>query len=226
MKTIRLTCLILSVSAALAANANAANFFVSNLITGTGSSDTLFQNAGGLNAALLDGGVVSLGYFGSNTFVPSSNIADVRATINEFIPQAFGLTGSNLFQVGDAEGGPGYVDVGPPVDGAPVLTGNPLIGRLVYAFVGNAATLEESTAFGLFSVGTIRDESATEDTFLASPTGAAPILGQINVAAFTGQTSPTFGSSTFDTLQLEAVPEPSALLLSAFGALALLRRKR
>ncbi|MDP4719699.1 MAG: PEP-CTERM sorting domain-containing protein [Akkermansiaceae bacterium] len=212
---------------ALSLQVNAANYAVSNLVNGAGSTDTLFQEAGAVNAALLDGGIVSLGYFGSNSYVPSADLANISTTISDFTSVTSGLTGGFLTQLTTA-GTAGYVDEA-LFDGPSILTGNPLIGRTVYMFVGDAATLAASNAFALVAVGTILDESSTpENQFSANPTGTTPLIGQINAGAFTGDPVPgaAAGVTTFDTLQLAAVPEPSALLLSAFGALALLRRKR
>lgn len=208
---------------------NAANFFVSNLITGTGASDTLFQNAGNTSASLLNGGIVTLGYFGSNAYAPSSSLSSINTTISDFTVITSALTGTPLYQLNPSSppaGGAGYVDSGPPFDGAAITTGNALIGRTVYAFVGNGATLAASTAWALYSVGVITDETAAENTFTASATGTTPIIGQINLAAFTGQASPSLGSSTYNTIQLQAIPEPSTFLLASLGVIALLRRRR
>jgi hypothetical protein len=222
---------LLGIAAAISislTSANGAVYIVSNLITGGGSSDTLFQSSGAVNAPLMNGGVVTLGYFSSNAYVPSSDTAVIATTIADFTIVASALTGSFSNQLGEA-GTAGYVDAA-PVDTASILTGDPLIGRTLYAFVGNAATLAASTAFALKAVGTIADDSASENSYLASPSGGVtPVIGTINVNAFTGNPFPNAGAgiTTFDTLQLvDAVPEPSVLLLSAFGVLALLRRKR
>ncbi len=206
-----------------------ANFFVSNLTSGTGASDTLFQNAGNTSASLLDGGIVALGYFGSNVYTPSGNVSSIGTTISDFTVITSGLTGSTLYQLNPSSpppGGAGYVDIGPPFDGAVIPTGSGLIGRTVYAFVGNGATLSGSTAWALYSVGILADETAAENIYTASATGTTPVIGQINIAAFTGQASPSLGSSTYNTIQLEAIPEPSSMMLAALGVFALLRRRR
>lgn len=207
-------------------SAHSAVYTVSNFVdAGLTGTDTLFQNAGlDASAALLDGGIVSLGYFGVGV-VPSSSLGDIAATIASFTSVASGLTGGNSAQLAGAPIAAGYVDEA-GVSTASIITGsNALIGRALYAFVGNAPTLAASTAFGLTQVGTIADDLPNEITYLASPAGSVPLIGQINVDAFTGDPV-GFGTATFDTFQLAAVPEPSTLLLSAFGALALLRRKR
>ena len=206
---------------------NAANYVVSNLATGSGTSDTLFQSSGAVNAPLLNGGIVSIGYFSSNAYIPSSDLSMIGTTIGAFTIVDFALTGSFSNQL-DVSGAAGYVDKA-LFDGTLILTGNPLIGRTVYLFAGNGATLAASNAFALQSVGVIVDEESGESQFSTNPTGQpTPVIGQINVGAFSGNPFPTAGAgtTTFNTLQLTAIPEPSTLLLSALGVLALLRRKR
>lgn len=213
------------VVSALCIQVNAANYSVSNLIAGSGPSDTLFQSSGAINAPLLDGGIVALGYFPTNAYIPSGDIANIATTISDFTIVDFGLTGSFSAQLG-AAGTAGYVDKA-TLDGSPIVGADPLIGRALYAFVGNSATLGGSSSFALKQVSTLADDTAAENDYTASPTGGvAPVIGQINTGGFTG--NPVgFGSSTFNTLQLaDPVPEPSTLLLSAFGVLGLLRRKR
>lgn len=201
-----------------AANAKAAVYVVSNVISGSGTADALYQNT---NNTLLSGGVVAMGYFGSNAYVPSSSLTDIAVTIANFTIVASGIAGSNSATL---EGSfAGYVE-SPGVDTPDITGANPLIGRALYVFVGNGPTLATSTAWALKQVAVIQDDVTPEVTYLANPKGgAAPVIGTIG--SFTGNAS-GIGQSTYTTLKLVAIPEPSVALLGALGALGLLRRRR
>lgn len=210
---------------AASSHSNAAIYYVSNLVTGSGSSEALYQSAGLANAPLLSGGIVALGYFPSNAYVPSSSLGDINTTISDFIIVAFALAGSNSAQL-SGPGAAGYVDAA-AVDLANIASNSPLVGRALYAFAGSASTLSTSTAWALKQVATLVDDEAAEGEYFANPKGGvAPVIGTIG--SFTGEPLPDLaaGPSTFSTLQLVAVPEPSAVLLGALGAIGLLRRRR
>ena len=165
--------LILSISLVSVSISSGANYVVSNLVAASGPTDTLFQEAGPTtNAPLLNGGIVSLGYFGSNSYVPSSATSMVAQTVEDFTLVTSALTGSFSDQLQEA-GTAGYVDA-PLFDGSVITAPNALIGRAVYAFVGNASTLELSSAFALYQVGTIVDETAFESEFNVNPAGTVP----------------------------------------------------
>jgi len=201
--------------AALNCTANAAIYLPSNVVTGT-NRDVLFQTPGALNAPLLSGGIVALGYFTGGA--PSSNPALIMTTISNFTLQTFALTAT--FSV-DLDGSfAGYVQ-GAEFNGPVIPLGSPLIDLPVYIFVGNAATLASSTAWALIQTATIAADIPVEQTYTAVPSlGNVPVLGSFGT--FTGAVNEA--SATYNTLQL--VPEPSAALLGAIGALALLRRRR
>ena len=208
----------LSFTAALismASTAIAANIIVSNVGSGYAYSDTLFEN---VNGSLLDGGIVAMGYFGSND--PSTDLSEITNTIADFTTLASGVAGS---QSASLEGAfAGYVEVADYNTGV-LGSGSTLIGKKVYAFVGNQSTLAASTSFALFLTGTFAEEEAGfEDSFIAQPFGLVPLIGTVDSIT---TNSPISGSpETFTTLKL--VPEPSTTLLGAVGALALLRRRR
>ena len=219
---------------------NAASFYVSNLVDG--STDILFQQAGASNAALLDGGVVTLGYF-ANGYTPSSSLGSIATTIADFTiignpsgPATTGgafasaLTNTTSAQLGGSETSPGYVDAAAVTTISPITVGNALIGRTLYMFVGNSTTLNASTAFALQAVGVIADDVPNANDYFARPnSGVSAVIGQFNTNAYTGNPFPVGlgGSSrSFDTFQLQAIPEPSSLLLVSIGVLALLRRRR
>ena len=200
---------------AMASSANAANIIVSNVGSGYAYSDTLFEN---VNGSLLDGGIVAMGYFGSND--PSTDLSEITNTLADFTTLASGVAGSFSASLEGAFAG--YVEVADYNTGV-IGSGSTLIGKKVYVFVGNQSTLVASTAFALFLTGTFAEEEAGfEATFIAQPFGLVPLIGTIDSIT---ANSPISGSpETFTTLKL--VPEPSTTLLGAVGALALLRRRR
>jgi hypothetical protein len=203
---------------AFSAVSSAATFVVTNVIGGVASTDALYANSDG---TLMNGGVVTLGYFGTNAYVPSSSLATISTTISDFTIVASGIPGSFSEDLGGSFAG--FVQ-GAPVSVAAITGANPLIGRPLYVFAGNAATLAGSTAWALKQVNVIVDDVPVETTYLANPLGgAAPVIGTFGT--FTGNAGGQ-GSGTFTTLQLAVIPEPSAALLGALGALGLLRRRR
>jgi MYXO-CTERM domain-containing protein len=200
---------------ALTSQANAASYIISNVVSGDGTADALYQD---VNDSLLDGGIVALGYFTGGT--PSSSLNDITTTIAGFTLQASALTGSNSVNLGGSFAGYVEADL---VSGATISGSNALIGQSMYVFVGNAATLETSTAWALASIGTIQDDVPFNQEYNANPLGVTPLIG--SVGSYTGNAS-GFGSSTYNTLKLAAVPEPSAALLGAIGAVLLVVRRR
>jgi hypothetical protein len=209
-------------------SAKAATFYVSNLVDL--NTDVLFQETGATNAPLLNGGIVAIGYFSSNAYVPSSSLAVIGTTISDFTIVTSALTGSASAQLSVA-GQAGYVDAAGFSVGT-ITNVSPLFGRTIYVFVGNQSTLGASTAFALQAVGVIADDTpvpgGNEYFTRPSSTIPVPVIGQINTNAYTGEPFPSGGAGvqSFDTLQLIAIPEPSTLLLASLGVLGLLRRRR
>ena len=200
---------------AMASNASAAVYVVSNVATGYGNTDALIQLE---DNSLSTGGIAALGYFSGS---PSGDLANIATTIADFTILGSALTGS----YGESLGGSfaGYVDT--VVQGAAVIEPSSLIGKSLYFFVGNASTLAASTQWALVQVATIFSDDPTEQTYVAQPYGLTPIIGTIG--SYTGNPSIIEGTDTFTTLKLvSAVPEPTTALLGAFGALGLLRRRR
>lgn len=204
---------------AMASNANAALYAVSNVVSGYGNADGLYQNT---DNTLLDGGIVAFGVFGGTGF----DALDIDASIANFTILASASAGSNSATLGGSFAG--YVET--EFDTANVTAPNALMGQTLYVFVGNASTLAASTAFGLFSAGSIQDDVPNEQTYLANPFSSfSPntlLLGE--VGTFTGNASGLATSSeTYSTLKLTApVPEPSAAILGGLGALAACVRRR
>ncbi len=199
----------------MATNAMATNIVVSNVGTGDANTDWLFENVDG---TLLDGSIVAMGYFGSND--PSVDLSDITSTLADFVTFASGIVGDYSASLEGAFAG--YVEAADHNTGV-IGSGNPLIGKKVYAFVGNQSTLAASTAFALFLTGTIfEEEPGFEDTFIAQPYGLVPLIGSIDSVT---ANNPISGSpETYTTLKI--VPEPSTALLGALGVLGLLCRRR
>jgi MYXO-CTERM domain-containing protein len=196
----------------------AAQYAIFNANSGP-ATETLWANVDG---SLMDGtGFVAIGYFGAGvvvTDIPSllANVANFTAT------QTHTPGNSNAATIFS---GPGYVAQDYSLFA--LNTGsNPLIGRSVYAIASNAANLlgaTDSNGFSMFLVDTIKDDGATDNQYTANPRDATPIIGELGT--FTGDPAGQ-GSGTYTTLKLVTVPEPSAALLGALGALGLLRRRR
>lgn len=194
---------------AMMGSANAAIFVVSNVVDGV--SETLYANSQSL---LLTSGVATIGYFPDGFVINTSNIPNL---ITNFTIVSTGVIGGPSADLGGSFAGYAQSD---PVD-VGAITGPPLLGRPVYSFMGNAASLVASDAFALIQVASILTDAAATNTYTSNPGLAVPIIGTIG--SFTGNAGGQ-GSATYRTLNL--VPEPSAALLGALGALGLLRRRR
>jgi hypothetical protein len=219
--------------------ANAAIYTFNNAATGVG--DTLYANSSG---ALMSGTVIQVGTF-TPGFNLNANLGSSTALISNFIVAgnslttglAIRLTGSPSDSFGLTNPVPGYAEYA-PIDSDNIVTGNALIGQLLYAFGGNAATLALSTEYFLFLVATIADDAAAENEYVVNPAGITPLIG--TVGTFTGNPgfipgalpsdppiSAGVGQGNYLTLNtIVPIPEPSAALLGAVGVLGLLRRRR
>jgi hypothetical protein len=109
------------------------------------------------------------------------------------------------------------------------VTGGALLNRQVYMIATDAVSLNAATGtsgYALFNLGAMTGDAPVELSFVGNPKGNTPIIGEIGTITgdFAGEASEA--NSEFGTLRLVAVPEPSAALLGAIGALGLLRRRR
>lgn len=207
---------IVAATVAVVSHASAATYYINNVVAGD-VTDVLYQNSAGSGGTLLDGGIVSLGYFAAG--IPSTSINDIQSIISSFTSVTSMLSGSYSVDLDATLAG--YAQ-GSIFQGATITAGNPLLGKGVYLFVGNASTLATSNAWAMKLVGTIADDLPQEQQYTGDPAFGS-IVGNIGVAStYTGNSGAATG--TFNTLQL--VPEPSAALLGAIGALGLLRRRR
>ena len=199
---------------------NAATAVVLNVVDGV--NDTLYQNS---NGTLSSGGIVTIGYF-TDGFDVGGNLNNYSLLISNFTPGIITsqLTGTFSASLGGSFAG--YVEQTTPTafgGGAITAPNDSLIGRPLYSFVGNQATLGASNELLLAFVQNIQDDVPTPNAYTSIPQNATPLIG--SVGTFVGDPSGN-GSGTFRTFQFAAIPEPSTLLLSALGILALLRRKR
>lgn len=193
---------------------NAANYLVTNVNVGPG--DTLYADDG--NTLLSVGSIVTMGYFPAS-FDVAGNVANIAALIANYTIVASGAPGTASATLSGSFDG--YVER-PEVDGAALLGADPLIGRSLYSFIGEAATLAASTKYALVQVGTLAEDAPNEFTYVANPSGQPILIGTTGV--FAGNAGA--GPGPYITLKLAAVPEPSVFILSAFGVLGLLRRRR
>lgn len=206
---------IAATTIALSAAASAAIYIPSNVVSGDGSADGIIQNS---DNTLNVGGIFAMGYF-TNGYVISTT--DMVSNIAAFTITASGIVGGNSDTLSGSFAG--YVE-GATVNGTDIVAPNSLIGRPLYVFVGNSGTLAGSTEWAIKQIATLTEDLPNENEYLGNPFGgAAPVFGSFGT--FTGNAS-GFGSSTYTTLQLAAIPEPSAALLGAIGMLGLLRRRR
>jgi hypothetical protein len=192
---------------------NAATFAISNLVDTT--TDALFSDASGTPMV---GGVATLGYFPAGVVI--SSLADLNINLGSFTLLSSATIGATAEALGSDYNGYAIATTGNDI-GA-VTAGNPLLGRTLYTIFGNGANLETSTLFGAVNVGDIVDDVPVPSTYGGNPGGAGSVVVVGSLRTFQGDIG--FGTNSYSTVNL--VPEPSAALLGALGALGLLRRRR
>jgi hypothetical protein len=207
---------ILSSLLALASVSSGAIYNINNVVNGT--SDTVYADS---SNSLLTGTIVTIGVFPSG-FSLGTSLTDKATLLSNYTTLSSGLTGGTSSSLG---GNPaGYAEYDPD-DQASILTGNPLLGRSLYSFMGNAATLAASTQFSLVLLGSINEDLPNEFSYSSNPGGLTPVIGTLGT--FAGDLGGGPGNfTTLKTASLVAVPESSAAILGAVGALGLLRRRR
>jgi len=223
-------CITLLTSLSLVAFSSAATVRVSSLTNLDGTApDTLIISFAEVPLAT---GFVGAGKFSVNdaavdvlitTATTTGDYTALIAAFNGFIGTDNFDTGVDfIFGIGSV---PGAFAIGADL-GDPTAH----VGATLYSFFGNAATLGDSTEFGLYR----HSQTLTADPSQPTPpnnyslllTGGSLLIGTATTIESTDANLGTNGD-TVNAIQLTtAIPEPSALLLSAFGVLALLRRKR
>jgi len=162
--------------------------------------------------------IVALGYFpvAFDVLGNLNNIPLLRANYTILNSSAVGVNSISL-------GGsfPGYLEVEGPL-GPFMPNTDPLFGRPLYSFAGNASTLLAATSFSLNTAGSIQADlfPSIQASHSTNPVGRTILIG--NVTQITGDFGAGFG--VYNRLQL--IPEPSVTLLSALGVFGLLRRRR
>lgn len=227
--------IISSIIALSCASTNAGVVSLTNTNLG-GIGDIIIVNA---SDNFVNSGIAAAGYFTSGF-----NVAGALATglsTGDFTPLISNftvLTSGDPMIPGDATsvigGGAGLGQFFATVDyGTPGLStpGSPPLNSLLYAFLGNAATLLDSSQFALLSSSLTIDSDAptpdSNDLILADSVNGGNLtvlLGTPGLKDF--DFGSVIGVAETPTLGLVAIPEPSSLLLGGLGMLALLRRKR
>ena len=160
-------------------------------------------------------GFVAVGVFNTDNLSGLDSASLISAFTNTF--------GSGTFGAGPA-GQRGTFSLSPP---ATTITGSAFAGKNMYLFAGNGSSLANSTEFLVLKHDTqwlATDDAiptATSISFLASNTTTLFGLDMADV-----RTTNTDSSATTGFSMAAPIPEPSAAVLGAFGALLVLRRRR
>lgn len=172
-------------------------------------------NATGTSISLLGGFYFSVGTFSSEPVIttPASLLTAITSTYSEF---AFVLTPTSGTTTGS-------------LTGSFVATNSAFNSVPMYFVIGNGTTQANSTQFAILKgdpVGFAFPASAGSP----SGSGAITLSGAAVASPLPNAGSEVDVPNLPDTLTLvnvaSGVPEPSALILGAVGALALLRRRR
>lgn len=208
----------------LATNASAALY---TLTTGSSATASGIANSAGVgfqnsaNAAFAGAGFVSFGVFSGLTDAQIA-AATTPATLTSAYRQ-FGLGGTFT-----APGLTANRSTFSRAENAPV-GGTQFANQLMYVFVGNGASLAASTEFLIlktaFAFDPARDAIPTAETLTINTANTSVLIGTLVADV---RTTGTDSSATpgWRTAALNAIPEPSTMLLGALGALGLLRRRR
>jgi MYXO-CTERM domain-containing protein len=224
---LKTTILALSSLVLASVSSNAASMIVTNVSNGPG--DTLYALN---NNSLLDTGLVTMGYFIPGiTQSQIDTIPELKAvlstptnyiTVTSSIP---GAVGSGLSA--------GYAS-GTALDMGSITGSNALIGRTIYSIILNQGTLADfvsnassiTNQVALVNIGLIKDDVPDLQLYSSNPQApAVAVIGSFDTLDITDDSNP-LGNGTYSTLKMAVVPEPSAALLGALGALGFLRRRR
>jgi PEP-CTERM motif len=207
-------------------SANAATMIATNISVGPG--DTLYAYK---NNSLLDTGYVTIGYFiagiTQDQIDTVTELQSVLATPTNFISVSSVVPGVATNGIGN-----GYAD-GALVNIGQITVGNALLGRTIYSIVTNQSSLAAfasgsgvNNQVALVNIGLIKDDVPDTQAYSANPQSpATAVIGSFD-SILINDDSNALGNGTYGTLKMDAVPEPSTVLLAAFGVLGLLRRRR
>jgi hypothetical protein len=197
-----------------------------NFATHTGSANgpnglPIVNNAG---AAVLNSSnsvFASIGYF-----LPGVNLTSPLDVLAKFVP----LDNSPLTPIIAPTNRDGLIN-GPDYSSAGNVYPAGFQGQTAYILVGNNSVLANSTAIALFT----GLDTGGATTFLA-PDGLGNRVQSFSLTSDVGRvvlgtvravtTQPVAGNTFANGVSMVPVPEPSAALLGAIGALGLLRRRR
>jgi hypothetical protein len=204
---------------------NAATFLVSNVVNGPG--DTLYADN---NNVLLGSGISAIGYFTST--VSATDVDSIGELQSQLLLGSFTTVASATDFTGGGLGN-GYVDgTSGAVTTATIGLTDPLLGRTIYVITTNQATLLDfangtgpNNQVALVNFGTIVSDVPLPQLYNGNPVApASVVLG--GSGTYTESAGGYLGDGVYNTLTLAAIPEPTTALLGAFGAIALLRRRR
>ena len=193
------------------------------VVTSLGTSfDIAFADSAN-NPIPVGGGYISTGFFSglADGSIGTSDILTISSAYRPFT-SAVGSFGGSGFS--------GFMSYNS--DSQRVSSSSEFFGETLYAVFGNGSTLLDSTEIAVFKSTLIfpDDSSASLDADLSLKFGGVTqSSGSFIVGNTGGTTSPSNGTTTASVPavnMVQVVPEPSTILLTAFGALALLRRRR
>ena len=203
---------VLAVALATMGSASAALYTVQ---TGTGATINGFANSAGVGLQGT-GGSMSFGYF---------NISDAQITtttdFSTLLSSFVSFAGPGTFAIAGPIGQRGAVSVA----GNQQVAGTAFDGKSIYAVVGNSSTLAGATELAVLKTTSMFE--AAQDLI---PTPAVVTLNTSGTLLF-GTPLADLRTTTADSsvnvgFATAPIPEPSAALLGALGALGLLRRRR
>lgn len=198
-------------------------------IDGTPPDALVLASAGGtISSGFASSGVFSLTDLQvttlANTFATSLDITSLKSAFNGFLGSDDFQTGVDfLFNTGDISGAYAFQSAS--------FNPTAFIGQSLYTFIGDGVDLDSSTEFALYRhTTTLTADSVSptpENTYDLLLTGGTLLIGGPTTSFLSTDANLGTDGDTVNAIQLvSTIPEPSALLLSAFGVLGLLRRKR
>lgn len=214
----------------LTLNAMAGTVSIQSITDGMGGTttpgETMILSVGGspLASGFAGGGYFSITDAEVNLAVSSSNFALLAQSFVSIASDNFASGVNTVFGAGNI---PGFYAANPVSYGAP----GSLLGKTLYTFIGDGASLLASGAFALYRhADTIDADLPFEDGNSLLLANGTLLVGTTGTGTYNSTgINPDSGSAnqSVGTIRLvQAIPEPSTALLGAIGALGLLRRRR
>lgn len=210
--------------AALVSQVQAATYTLANA-SGSSTTQSLVNSSGNFFT-----GSVTIGYYTGNDLSYLSTSTTTAALLVGFVPLGVSVVGPN------ATAAPGTIQGVFTVEANYVANGT-TSGKVPFLLFGNGATFADSTEVAVIGFSGLPGLAGADPSVASNSirnTNATFNLGTIykgNWGTFTGDPTPGTAAPTtlpafYSLVPLVAIPEPSAALLSMFGAVGLLRRKR